>query len=186
MRDYRYYQAIFTGIPKPFAFVDLDLLGVNAQQIRLRSQGKNVRIASVAVRSVALLKHILEIDDSFQGVMCYSAQEALHLADHGLDDLLLGYPVWEPLWLEKLAAAVKGGRTITFMVDSVEHVEHLEKFAKQAQVQLPVCLDADMSTDILGFHFGVAIADPLDGTSPVRSPSDRRIRAPPHRRSHGL
>lgn len=155
VRDYRYYQTIFAGIPKPFAFVDLDLLGINAQQIRLRSQGKMIRIASKSIRSVELLKHLLEMDDCFRGIMCYSAPEALHLANHGLDDLLLGYPIWEPVWLEKLAIAVRDGHAITFMVDSVEHAEHLEKFARQFKVRLPVCLDADMSTDFFGLHFGV-------------------------------
>lgn len=155
MRDYRDYQSAFAGIPKPFAFVDLDLLEENAQQIRLQSNGKQIRIASKSIRSVAILKHLLQLDDSFGGIMCYSGPEVLHLCSHGLDDLLLGYPIWEKNWLMAIASEVKNGRMITLMIDSPSHVEHMERIAKQAGVRLPICIDADMSSDLWGFHFGV-------------------------------
>lgn len=90
MRDYHYYQSVFAGIPKPFAFVDLDHLEENAQQIVLQSNGKSIRIASKSIRSVAVLKRLLQVDESFSGIMCYSAPEALHLCAAGFDDLLLG------------------------------------------------------------------------------------------------
>ncbi|MGM0710533.1 amino acid deaminase/aldolase [Brevibacillus parabrevis] len=155
MRDYRYYQSAFAGIPKPFAFVDLDLLEQNAEQIALQSNGKPIRIASKSIRSVALLKHLLQFDDCFSGLMCFSAPEALHLCAAGFDDLLLGYPVWEKSWLLALGEQIRQGRTITLMIDSVSHVEHLEQIAREQDVIFPVCLDIDMSSDMWGLHFGV-------------------------------
>lgn len=155
MRDYRYYQSAFAGVPKPFAFVDLDFLEENAEQICLQSNGKPVRIASKSIRSVAILKHILQLDDCFRGLMCYSAPEALHLCKAGFDDLLLGYPLWEKSWLLALASEIKNGKSITLMLDSVPHVEHLEQIARETGARLPVCLDIDMSSDLLGLHFGV-------------------------------
>jgi D-serine deaminase-like pyridoxal phosphate-dependent protein len=155
MRDYRYYQSVFAGIPKPFAFVDLDLLAENAQLIGRRSNGKPIRIASKSIRSVAILQHILQLDDCFRGIMCYSAPEALHLCEAGFDDLLLGYPVWEKSWLTSISSEIKRGRSITLMIDSLPHVEHLEEIAQEQGVKLPVCLDIDMSSDVLGLHFGV-------------------------------
>ncbi|MGG4493176.1 amino acid deaminase/aldolase [Brevibacillus reuszeri] len=155
MRDYRYYQSVFAGIPKPFAFVDLDLLEENAAQIVLQSNEKKIRIASKSLRSVSILKRLLQLDDSFSGIMCYSAPEALHLCTAGLDDLLMGYPIWEESWIVALASEIASGRNITLMIDSPAHVHHLERIARREQVKIPVCLDMDMSSDWLGFHFGV-------------------------------
>ena len=155
MRDYRYYQSVFAGIPKPFAFVDLDLLEENAEQIVLQSNEKKIRIASKSLRSVSILKRLLQLDDSFSGIMCYSAQEALHLCAAGFDDLLMGYPIWEESWIEALCSEIANGRTITLMIDSPAHVQHLERIARGHQFRIPVCLDIDMSSDWLGFHFGV-------------------------------
>lgn len=155
MRDYRYYQSAFAGVPKPFAFVDLDLLEENAEQISLQSNGKPVRIASKSIRSVAILKHVLQLDDCFRGLMCYSAPEMLHLCEAGFDDLLLGYPLWEKSWLLSIAAEIKNGRSITLMIDSLPHAEQLEQIARETGTILPVCLDIDMSSDVLGLHFGV-------------------------------
>lgn len=155
MRDYHYYQSVFAGIPKPFAFIDLDHLEENAQQIVLQSNGKSIRIASKSIRSVAILKRLLQVDESFSGIMCYSAPEALHLCAAGFDDLLLGYPLWDENWLLALASEVANGRSLTLMIDSLSHVQHLEKIAQKQGIRLPVCIDIDMSSDWLGLHFGV-------------------------------
>ncbi len=41
------------------------------------------------------------------------------------------------------------------MIDSVLHIEHLEKIGKEENCIIPVCLDIDMSSDFPGLHFGV-------------------------------
>ena len=92
---YARYKKIFAGVPKPFAFLDLDLLRENIKDIQDRSRGKNVRIASKSIRSVPVLRLILESGEPFRGVMCYSPLEALFLAEQGFDDLLIAYPAWE-------------------------------------------------------------------------------------------
>lgn len=155
LRDYGYYKTAFSGIPKPFAFLDLDLMLENSRQILQRSYGKRIRIASKSIRSVSVLKRILQLDQRFQGVMCFSPQEANFLAKQGVDDLLLGYPIWEPAQITSLARLVDDGHTVTLMVDSAEHVDHLERIARQVGVCLPLCVDIDMSSDMLGLHFGV-------------------------------
>ncbi|MEI0739342.1 hypothetical protein VQ056_26715 [Paenibacillus sp. JTLBN-2024] len=58
-RGYAYYKKAFEGIPKPFAYVDLDLFDENTRNILKRAGSKNLRIATKSVRSVALLKRIL-------------------------------------------------------------------------------------------------------------------------------
>ncbi len=94
MYDYTYYKEVFSGRAMPFAFLDLDLLDQNIRQIAARAKGKQVRLASKSLRSVAVIHRILAADPIFQGIMCYTAQEAAYLATQDFDDLLIGYPAW--------------------------------------------------------------------------------------------
>jgi D-serine deaminase-like pyridoxal phosphate-dependent protein len=68
---------------------------------------------------------------------------------------LLGYPTWHPDDIAAVARAIADGATITLMIDSVEHVEQVERVANQHGVRLPLCLDIDMATQFPGLHFGV-------------------------------
>ncbi|HVB74989.1 MAG TPA: amino acid deaminase/aldolase [Ktedonobacteraceae bacterium] len=176
--DYAYYREIFNGYPMPFAFVDLDLLDQNIRQIVNRAQGKRVRLASKSIRSVAILRRIFAADTCFQGIMCFTALEAVYLAAQGFQDLLIGYPAWNEQDIAAVARATADGAQIALMIDSVEHVERIEKIAAEYAVRLPVCLEIDMSIDIPGLHFGV-------WRSPVRAveqakPILKRIKASPH------
>lgn len=139
----------------PFAFVDLDLLGVNSNALVQRAGDKPIRIASKSIRSVAILKHILGLNTAFQGIMCYSAAEAVHLSRHGLDDLLVAYPTWDESQVDAVSVEVGKGKTIILMVDCAEHVTRLNAIAARNKVTLRVCLDVDLSMDLPGLHFGV-------------------------------
>ncbi len=154
-RGYAYYKQAFADRPMPFAYLDLDLLDQNIQQVVERAQGKRVRLASKSMRSVAVLKRILASHSCFQGIMSYSPQEAVYLASQGLDDLLIGYPAWNQHDIAAIARATAQGAHITLMVDSVEHVEHIEAIARQHGVRLPLCLEIDLSLNLPGLHFGV-------------------------------
>jgi D-serine deaminase-like pyridoxal phosphate-dependent protein len=166
-RDYAYYQGIFRGRPMPFAYLDLDLLDQNIRQIVARAEGKQVRLASKSLRSVAVMRHIFASGACFQGIMSYSAPEAVYLASQGFTDLLIGYPAWNEQDIAAVACSTAGGAQITLMVDSVEHVERVEAIASSQGVRLPLCLEIDMSMDIPGLHFGV-------WRSPVRTPEQAR------------
>jgi D-serine deaminase-like pyridoxal phosphate-dependent protein len=155
MVSYETYKAAFQGRPLPFAFVDLDLLAVNIRSIVARAGGKPIRVASKSVRSLPVLRRILATHPAFRGVMCFSATEAVWLSEQGLDDLLVGYPCWQPAQVAAVCAEVRRGKMLVLMLDSVEHVQHLESLAAAQDVVLPVCLDLDLSTDFPGLHFGV-------------------------------
>ncbi|GKU76330.1 amino acid aldolase [Paenibacillus sp. L3-i20] len=88
--------------------------------------------------------------------MCYTAREAAFLLKHGFDDLLIGYPVWDKSEISNLLqAAAANGRIIVFMIDSIQHVEHIEQLAAAIGIEAFVCLDIDMSASYPGLHFGV-------------------------------
>ncbi|HEX2622759.1 MAG TPA: amino acid deaminase/aldolase, partial [Phototrophicaceae bacterium] len=152
---YQKYRTIFHGKPMPFAYVDLDLLDANIQQILKRSQGMPIRVASKSVRCVAILKRIFAANPAFQGVMCYTPSEAVYLSKHGFDDLLVAYPCWHESQITAVCEQIRAGKSITLMVDSIEHIQHLETLAARHDVTLSLCLDIDLSMDLPGLHFGV-------------------------------
>jgi D-serine deaminase-like pyridoxal phosphate-dependent protein len=99
--------------------------------------------------------------------MSFTAAEAVYLASQGIQDILIGYPTWHPDDIAAIARATADGASITLMIDSVEHVEQVERVASQHGVRLPLCLDIDMATQFPGLHFGV-------WRSTVRGPEQAR------------
>ncbi|WP_223589910.1 amino acid deaminase/aldolase [Neobacillus bataviensis] len=164
-QDYNYYKKIFASTPKPFAFVDFDLLDENIERIVTAAAQKNIRIATKSIRSVFILNYILKKHAQFQGVMCFTANESMYLVNEGIEDILIGYPIWDSEAVAQICQLNQQGKRITLMVDSVEHVHHLNKMAEAFNVTLPLCLDIDMSMDVTGLHFGV-------WRSPIRSVAD--------------
>jgi D-serine deaminase-like pyridoxal phosphate-dependent protein len=101
--------------------------------------------------------------------MCFTAPEAVHLAEVGFDDLLVAYPTWDPRDVREVAAQVLAGRTIVLTVDSHEHVEHLETVADAVGVVLPLSLEIDASRDLPGLRFGVWRSPIADANGASRS-----------------
>ena len=176
--DYAYYKKIFAGRPMPFAYLDLDLLDENIRLVAERAGGKRIRLASKSVRCVAVLRRILAANPGFQGIMCFTAHEAVYLASQGFTDLLIGYPAWNREDIAAVAQATLAGTHITLMIDSSEHVEQVEAVAREYNVRLPLCLEMDMSLNLPGLHFGVW-RSPIHTARQAR-PVIRRILASSH------
>jgi D-serine deaminase-like pyridoxal phosphate-dependent protein len=153
---YQYYNQLFKQLQLPLAYCDINLLEKNCQDIALRAEGnKTIRIASKSVRCTAILKRILESNPIYKGLMCFTGREALFLAEQGFDDLLLGYPIVNRDEIYDICTATKNGKKIILMVDSNAHLKLINEIAKELGVVQPLCIDADMSTDFPGLHFGV-------------------------------
>lgn len=161
---YAYYKEVFRGRTLPLAYLDLDLLDQNIRQIVARAGGKRIRLASKSLRSVAVLRRILAADSCFQGIMCYTAQEAAYLAGQGFDDLLIGYPTWHEQDIAAVARAIAAGTNVTLMIDHPQQITQIETVASQHEVSIPVCIDIDMASRLPGLHFGV-------WRSPLRTPA---------------
>jgi D-serine deaminase-like pyridoxal phosphate-dependent protein len=169
MKDtgYELYREALRGREMPLAFVDLDALETNAGRISgvVESEEKTVRVVSKSVRSVEVLRHILDTSDRFEGVMAFKADEAAFLSEKGFDDVLVAYPVWNE---DEIRAACEADAEVTLMVSEDEHVERVAAAASEAEVEdaVPLCVDVDMSVDYPALpHFGVY-------RSKVRSPDD--------------
>jgi len=131
------------------------LLDKNLSEILQRSNNKKIRIATKSIRSVSVLKYILNYSNQFQGLMCFTLEELIFLAEKGFDDLLLAYPDLQKNELEKAAELIKQGKNITLMVDLEEHLAVLNQIAEKQKITFPICLDLDMSSTITGIYFGV-------------------------------
>ncbi len=146
------YERVFAEVEAPFAFVDLEAMWANAEEMLGRSGDKPIRVASKSIRCRALLEAILGRDERFRGLMTYTLPETLWLAELGFEDLLLAYPTTDLGALEELAlrsAASPAGAPIV-MVDCTQHLEMIESVLGKGAPPLRVCIDLDASWWWLG------------------------------------
>lgn len=153
--SYNRYREAFRNVSKPAAFVDLDYFDNNVRQVLKRAGTKQIRVASKSIRCQALLSRVLQSHDRYQGVMAYHAREAVFLSRQGFDDLLIAYPSCDATDLAAVAEEVARGKCLTLMVDCPQHIALANRAAIEKKVQLPICIDVDMSTKFPGLHFGV-------------------------------
>ncbi len=153
--SYSGYKDIFKGRKLPLAFINMDLLDENIRGILRRSGNIPVRIASKSIRCRYILDYIFRTDKRFQGIMSYSGSEAVFLSRHGFNDILVAYPVVNPMEIDDICMEIKKGKYINLMVDRPGHLQLIEKSAESHGVKVPVCLDIDVSVDFPGLHFGV-------------------------------
>jgi D-serine deaminase-like pyridoxal phosphate-dependent protein len=146
------YERIFAEVEAPLAFVDLEAMWANAEEMLGRAAGKPVRVASKSIRCRALLEAILDRDERFGGLMTFTLPETLWLAELGFENLLLAYPTADVGALEELAlrsAANPEGAPLV-MVDCAEHLDMIESVLGSGAPPMRVCLDVDASWWWLG------------------------------------
>ncbi|CAG7605874.1 amino acid deaminase/aldolase [Rhodococcus opacus] len=157
-----------TEVDPPLAALDLTTLRANAADLVLRAGGTPVRVASKSVRCRAVLQVALGENltgaGGFRGIMAYSLREAIWLARHGADDILMGYPTADRGALAELAADPELLNRITLMVDSDDHLDFVLAAAGTTSLPARLCIDVDASLRLGPVHIGVR-------RSPLREPS---------------
>src|SRR6202011_4067278 len=167
-RDYAYYRRALTGQRLPAAFIDLDCLDANLDSLRRRAGALPIRLVTKSIRSVAIIRRLLDADPFVRGLLCYSPAEAAWLADQGFDDLVVAYPSVEPSEISAVAQQIRAGRSITLMVDHAAQIDRIAGLATAAGVVMPLAIDLDMSSDFPGIRFGV-YRSPVDGAASALS-----------------
>ena len=143
------YQRLETAVgdrDAPFAVVDLDALDANAAQLVGQAGGLPVRVASKSVRCVGILLRVLGMP-GWQGVLAFTPAEACHLADVGVDDVLVAYPSADREALRAVARRAWEVRPerIVLMVDSRQGAELVSAAGKWAGARVSVAIDLDTS-----------------------------------------
>ena len=147
------YEAIFAEVEAPFAFVDLDAMWSNADEMLGRAGGRS-RSGSRASRCAAgrCWSGSCGRDERFAGLMTFTLPETLWLAEQGFENLLLAYPTADRGALEELAlrsAANPDGAPIV-MVDCAEHLDPIESVLGAGAAPVRVCIDLDAGWWALG------------------------------------
>jgi D-serine deaminase-like pyridoxal phosphate-dependent protein len=146
------YDAVFEAVEAPFAFVDLDAMRANAEAMLGQAGGLPIRVASKSVRSVPVVRRILELDPGFRGVMAFTLPEALWLAGQGFDDVVVAYPSADRKAIAELVAlaAADPGRAPVPMVDDSPHLDLIEGAMGAGAAEVRVCMDVDAGWWLLG------------------------------------
>ena len=125
----------------PFALVDLDALWANAADLERRAAPKPIRLASKSVRCRSLQERVLA-RDGFQGTLAFTLPEALWLARHGFEDILVAYPTADRTALrraDRSSPAERPRARVTVMVDSVEQLDLIDAARSAGEPTLGAC-----------------------------------------------
>jgi len=172
-----------SDLDAPIAVIDLDAFDRNAADLLRRADGTPIRLASKSVRCRALIERALEA--GLQGILAFTLPEALWLAGHGHEDLVVAYPTVDRGALRALAAGPCD--RVTIMADCVEHLDLAVAAVQQAGGgPILVALDVDAGWWPLGGRIRIGAR-----RSPVRTPEQaaalaREVVARPELRLDGL
>src|SRR5262245_18534933 len=159
-------EATFAEVEAPFAFVDIDALCSNADEMLGRAGEKPIRVPSKSIRCRALQELILR-RPGFAGTMTFTLPETLWLAERGFEDLLLAYPTTDGGALEELAlrSAEHPEQAPIVTVDSSEHLDQIESVLGAGAAPVRVCIELDASWWTAGGRVKIGAK-----RSPVHSP----------------
>jgi D-serine deaminase-like pyridoxal phosphate-dependent protein len=172
-----------SDLDAPFAVIDLDAFDRNAADLLRRAGGTPIRLASKSVRSRALIERALGA--GLRGILAFTLPEALWLAGHGHDDLVVAYPTVDRSALRALAAGHCD--RVTIMADCREHLDLAVAAVREAGGgPILVALDVDAGWRPLGGRVRIGVR-----RSPVRTPEQaaalaREVVARPELRLDGL
>jgi D-serine deaminase-like pyridoxal phosphate-dependent protein len=138
------YERLFDDRSAPFAFVDMDALWSNGDEMLARAGTLPIRVASKSVRSRSILRQILDRNPRFQGLMTFTLEESVWLTNQGFGNILLAYPTTDRSAI-KAWSELESEDTPAVMVDSVEHLDLIGAAASAPRHRLRVCVDLDMS-----------------------------------------
>ncbi len=159
---YLRYTSALQGQPRPLAFVDLEALEENARRVLTYAGQLPIRIATKSIRCLEVLRYVQQLNERFQGFLCFSAREALYLAEGGLDDFVVGYPFFQVAEQEAFRTLALQGKKAVALVDSFEAAEALHYTFRGTDKRAQIALDVDVSSDWGWLYFGVR-------RSPLRS-----------------
>ncbi|MDR7234995.1 alanine racemase [Agrococcus sp. BE272] len=136
----------------PFAALSLEALAHNAADMARRAAGTRLRLATKSVRSRPVIEAVLRLP-GWHGVLAATLPEALWLAAT-VDDVLLGYPTVDRGALRALASDDLARERVTLMVDSVEHLDAIDR-AAPGHPELRVAIELDASLEVGPLRAGV-------------------------------
>lgn len=169
-------ESATADLEPPFALVDLDALWTNASELERRAVSKPIRLASKSLRCRSLQERVLA-RDGFSGTLAFTLPEALWLARHGFEDILVAYPTADRTALRKLTQlpAECPRARVTVMVDSVAQLDLIDAARSAGEPStepIRVCIDLDAGYRTLGGRIAIGAK-----RSPVHTPAQAVVLA---------
>jgi D-serine deaminase-like pyridoxal phosphate-dependent protein len=156
----------------PAVVVDLDAFDRNLEKMvnQAKKNGKKLRIATKSIRVPELILRALDFSPTVEGLMCYSAEEAVALSQKGFDNFLIAYPTLQEKQLLQLQKIHLEGKTVSIVVDqetSLLQISDIMKGQEGGVKPFPVVIELDVSTRMLfgSIHLGAR-------RSPIREAAD--------------
>ncbi len=162
--DHERYEAALSDLDPPFAFVDLDAMWANADDLLRRARGKPIRVATKSLRCRSLIRSVLDWNLGFRGLMTFTLRETLWLGEHGFGDMLLAYPTTDRAAIAGLTAS-ELDTPPALVIDSTDHLDLIDAAARQRARPVRVCIEVDV-----GFHLAGGRVRIGPKRSPIRTP----------------
>ncbi|MFC0314417.1 alanine racemase [Gordonia phosphorivorans] len=146
------------GLDSPALALDLGALEHNIADLRRRSAGVPIRVASKSLRIRSVIDDVLS-RPGFAGVLAYDVAEARWLATaSAVTDVLLGYPSVRREAIGELLADDVALARVTLLIDDPAQLDVIDAVAAPDQRSaVRVAIDLDASLRLLGgrVHLGV-------------------------------
>ena len=145
-------------VDTPALLIDLDALEGNLAEMATvaRQAGVKLRPHTKTHKCPEIAR--LQRSAGAAGITCAKLGEAEVMADAGLDDLLIAYPLWGPHKLRRLRGLLERAR-VRVSLDSVEVAEGLGRVGLQAGRAVEVLVEVDTGLHRLGRPPGEPTAD---------------------------
>ena len=141
------------GLDTPSVLVDVDIMTANLDRLAAycRNHGLNLRPHVKTHKNPELAQ--LQIRKGAVGVTVAKLGEAEVMADGGIEDILLAYPVYGEIKWKRLAALARRTR-ISVALDSLEVAQGISKHARESGVRIPILVEFDTGMRRCGFAIG--------------------------------
>lgn len=141
------------GLDTPSVLVDVDIMTANLDRLAryCRDHGLNLR-PHVKTHKIPELAR-LQVRKGAVGVTVAKLGEAEVMADGGVEDILLAYPVYGEIKWKRLAALARRTR-ISVALDSLEVARGISKHAREGGVRIPILVEFDTGMRRCGFAIG--------------------------------
>ena len=165
--DLRRLERATADLDPPFALVDLDAMWANASDLERRAAHRPIRLASKSVRCRSLQARVLA-REGFAGTLAFTLPEAIWLARHEFEDVVVAYPTADRAALRELTllGAELPRARVTIMVDDVAQLDLIEAACAGCDAPIRVCIDFDAGYRALGGRIVVGAK-----RSPVHTPA---------------
>ncbi len=135
----------------PAVIVDLDILDTNLQSLAsyCRKHGIGLRPHTKTHKIPAIAK--MQIESGCHGITVAKVGEAEVMANAGLNDILIAYPLWGATKLERLTKLAQD-RKITVSLDSLPVAQGISEAANRAGCRVNLLIEFDVGMHRCGIQ----------------------------------